>query len=85
MRFEDRLTARRIGVVTGQEWIAEPPEVDLPDALIDLAVASHYDLVEPDEWGFVAGWWVPDDEAELAWHTPTDELVPGDCGVSSPG
>lgn len=36
MRFHERLTARRVGIVIRQDWLAAPPEVRLPDALVDL-------------------------------------------------
>lgn len=82
MRLPDRLTARRVGIVTGLEWLPEPPAVRLPDALVDLAVAQHLDVVVHDGIGFVRGWWVPGDEGGLpVFLTPTDPLIPGDCGI----
>lgn len=80
MRFDDRLLARRIGVVLGLEWRAEPPAVRLPDAVMDLAVSQHLGKVEADDVGFLRGWWVPmGDEGEGEWEYLTpydDDLLP---------
>jgi hypothetical protein len=83
MRFADRLTARRVGIACGLEWVPEPPEVRLPDALVDLAVSQHLDVVVRDEVGYVRGWWVPDEESGMpVFVTPTDPLIPGDCDIN---
>jgi len=82
MRFPDRLTARRVGIVCGLAWLPEPPEVRLPDALVDLAVSQHLDVVVRDDVGFVRGWWVPDEQNGMpVFLTPTDPLIPGDCDL----
>jgi hypothetical protein len=86
MRFPDGVIARRVGIVCGLEWLADPPEVRLPDALVDLAVSQHHDVVVSDEAGFVRGWWVPGDEDGMpVFRTPTDPLIPGDFGLSERG
>jgi hypothetical protein len=56
MRFAGGMTARRVGIVTSLDWLAEPPEVRLPDALVDLAVSQHLDVVVGDGVGYVRGW-----------------------------
>ncbi len=85
MRFADRLTARRIGIVTGLEWRGDPPEVQLPDALVDLAVSQHLDIVVRDDVGFVRGWWVPgDDDGMPVFLAVTDPLIPANGGVFRP-
>lgn len=76
MRLDDAATAERVATALGQEWVAEPPEVRLPDDLIDLAVSQHYGVVVEDEEGWVRGWWVPDDDGFPAFVTPEDPLVP---------
>lgn len=83
MRFDDLRLARRVGVVTGQAWLSESPEVRLPEVLVDLAVAQHLDAVVPDDVGFVRGWWVPTGNGDRHFHKPGDPLIPGDCGVLS--
>src|SRR4051794_38163389 len=60
--LSDRLTARRIGIVMGLEWRADPPAVRLPGDVADLAVSQHRGCVEADEIGFLRGWWVPSDD-----------------------
>lgn len=59
MRFDDRLLPRRIGVVLGLDWRADPPAVRLPDAVADVAVSQHMGKVEADDVGLLRGWWVP--------------------------
>ena len=59
IRFRDRLTARRVGIVMGLEWTPHPAEVRLPDQVIDLAVSQGVGRVEADEDGNLRGWWVP--------------------------
>lgn len=78
MHFPDRLLARRIGIVMGLPWSATPPAVRLPDAIADVAVSHHFGLTEAGELGFLRGWWVPvdEDDGELAFFTPHDELLP---------
>src|SRR4051794_31171334 len=61
IRFDNRLDARRVGIVMDLEWRASPPAVKLPDELIDLVVADHLGKVEADDMGFLRGWWVPMD------------------------
>jgi hypothetical protein len=51
MRFGDATTAERVATALGSEWVSEPPEVVLPEALVDLAVSDHYDVVVEDEEG----------------------------------
>jgi hypothetical protein len=77
MRFTDRLLARRVGIVMGLSWRPDPPEVALPDALIDLCVAEHFGFIEVGEIGFLKCWWVPQgpDDTDLIPLAPTDELV----------
>jgi hypothetical protein len=75
------MTARRVGIVTSLDWMAEPPEVSLPDALVDLAVSQHHDVVVGDAVGYVRGWWVPHADGSPVFLTPADPLIPGDCGV----
>lgn len=77
---DDRLTARRIGIVMGLEWRADPPAVRLPDEVADLGVAQHYGTVEADDMGFLRCWWIPVDEGERRWtfRTPSDDLLSGD-------
>ncbi len=76
MRVDDASTADRVAKELGQDWAGEPPEVTLPEALIDLAVAQHYDVVVEDEEGRVGGWWVPDGDGFPEFLTPEDLLVP---------
>lgn len=78
MTFDDRMVARRIGIVMGLEWSANPAAVKLPVEISDLAVAQHFGLAEADGLGFLRGWWVGegDDESEWTYWTPTDELLP---------
>ena len=76
MRVDDASTAERVAKELGQDWAGEPPEVTLPDALIDLAVAQHYDVVVEDDEGWVRGWWVPDGDGFPEFLTPADLLVP---------
>jgi hypothetical protein len=77
MRFHDASTAQRVATALGQEWLAEPPEVVLPDALVDLAVSEHYDVVVEDDEGWVRGWWAPaGDDGLPEFLTPSDPLVP---------
>ena len=76
MRFDDASTAERVATVLGSEWVVAPPEVVLPDELVDLAVSEHYDVVVEDEEGWVRGWWIPDDDGLPAFVTPNDLLVP---------
>jgi hypothetical protein len=75
----DRLTARRIGIVMGLDWRADPPAVRLPDEVADVAVAQHVGAVEADDVGFLRCWWIPLDHGEQRWtfRTPTDDLLPG--------
>ncbi len=85
MRFADRLAARRVGTVTGLAWLPEPAEVALPDVLVDLVVAHHYDACRGDDLGILRVWVVPDgDTGSCSWLTPTDDLILGDCGVVRP-
>ncbi len=65
LRFEDLWTTRTTGIVTEQAWLPEPLEVQLPDALVDFAVAARYDLVETDELGYIGAWLVPRDGLDL--------------------
>src|SRR4051812_39532675 len=58
MRMPDRATARLVGIVTDLDWRADPPEVALPDEVIDLAVSHHFAAVESDDIGVLAAWWV---------------------------
>lgn len=76
---EDRLVARRIGIVMGLEWQADPPAVRLPDEVGDLGVAQHWGVVEADDMGFLRCWWVPvdDDQGRWTFRTPTEDLLPG--------
>ena len=76
MRFDDASTAARVATALGAEWVAKPPEVVLPDELVDLAVAEHLDVVVEDEEGWVRGWWIPDADGLPAFLTPNDLLVP---------
>lgn len=78
MRFNERLVARRVGIVMGLSWTPEPPEVDLPDALVDLTVAQHFGYVEADDIGFLRGWWVPEgpEDTQMCFYTPDDQLLP---------
>jgi hypothetical protein len=78
MVFEERLVARRIGVVMRLPWRVDPPAVRLPDEIADLRVSEHRGCIEADEVGFLRGWWVPDGENERDWEfiTPSDDLVP---------
>jgi hypothetical protein len=78
IRFDDASVAHRVASSLGQEWLTEPAEVVLPDALVDLAVSNHYGVVVEDDEGWVRGWWVPDDDGLPEFITPTDPLVP--CG-----
>jgi len=73
MFFDDRLTARRVGIVLGLDWCPTGREVRLPWPVVDLEVAASKGLVESDEMGWLAGWWVPDDpkgEEELVAGHP---------------
>lgn len=73
----DRNVARRIGVIMGLPWRAEPPAVRLPDSVADVSVAQHYGAVEADEIGMLRCWWVPETPGGPATRmvTPTDELL----------
>jgi hypothetical protein len=77
MRFSDRRLARRVGIVMGLPWRLDPPEVTLPDPLIDLCVSEHFGFIEADEIGFLKCWWVPQgpDDTDLYPLAPTDDLV----------
>ena len=59
MRFADRVTARRVALATGSEWLTASCEVALPVALVDFAVSLHFGLVETDEHGELVAWRVP--------------------------
>ena len=83
IRLEDASTAERVGTALGQEWVAEPPEVALPDAVTDLAVSQHYEVVVDDDEGWVRGWWIPDDDGLPSFVTPTDLLIPVDGSDAS--
>ena len=72
MRCSDASTAERVATALGSEWVAEPPEVALPDELVDLAVSEHYDVVVEDDEGWVRGWWIPDDDGLPVFITPND-------------
>jgi hypothetical protein len=74
MRFDDVAVAKRVAHALGVEWVAEPPEVRLPDALVDLSVSQHYAVVE-DEEGWLRGWWIPDANGLPEFCTPHDPLV----------
>ncbi len=77
MRFSDRLVARRVGIVMGLAWRPDPPEVTLPDALVDLCVSEHFGVIEVDDIGFLKCWWVPQgpNGTHLFPFAPTDDLV----------
>lgn len=85
MRFTDRLVARRVGIVMGLRWTADPPEVELPSPIVDLAVSQHFGVLEVDDVGFLRGWWVPaasdhrEDMRATEWElfTPRDDLIDG--------
>lgn len=66
MRFGDLWTARTVGVVTGQSWLADPLEVVLPSELVDFAVSFSVGEVEADGIGFVRSWRVPNDADDPA-------------------
>jgi hypothetical protein len=80
-RFDDPLTARKVGIIARQPWHAEPPEVALPDAVGDLMLSQSLDVAVADEICFLGGWWVPDDDGFPVFFTPTDPLIDGDCGI----
>jgi hypothetical protein len=80
IRFDDGRVARRVGIIMGLKWRPEPPEVDLPEAVVDLAVSHHRGWVEADELGFLLAWWVPKSadqepasQGELKLISPLDE------------
>jgi len=75
MRFARWETAWRVGIGMDLPWLARPPQVCLPDALVDLAVSENLDVVVGDESGFVRGWWVPDDDGFPCFLTPTEPLI----------
>jgi hypothetical protein len=80
MRFADPATARRVGIGLDQPWRAEPAEVLLPDALVNLAVSHHYGVVVPDDGGDVRGWWLPGADGLPVFCTPTDPLIDNEFG-----
>ncbi len=51
MRFDHASTAERVATALGQTWVAEPSEVTLPEALIDLTVSQHFDVVVVERTG----------------------------------
>jgi hypothetical protein len=75
MRFDLAWLAERVATALALEWVAEPPEVALPDALIDLAVSEHLEVVVEDDEGWVRGWWVPDTAGLPRFLTPDDRIV----------
>jgi hypothetical protein len=77
MRFDERLLARRVGIVMGLPWLPDPPAVELPVASVDLACAESFGRLETDWLNLLTGWWVPADPAESAWEylTPEDDLL----------
>lgn len=80
MRLSDAATARRVGARTGQAWRAHPPEVRLPEALVDLAVSHHLGLVVPDDDGRVRGWWLPGADGFPAFRTPEAPVARRNAG-----
>lgn len=83
MRFHDASNAERVASALGQEWLDEPPEVALPDALVDLAVSEHFAVVVEDDEGWLRGWWAPGDDGHPEFFTPSDPLVPTGGGTTS--
>jgi hypothetical protein len=61
MGFTDRWTTRTVAVVTGQPWLPDGLEVELPQELVDFAVSFSVREVEQDDVGFVRVWRVPAD------------------------
>jgi hypothetical protein len=76
LRFTDRWSARMVAVVTGQPWLPDRLEVELPQELVDFAVSFSVGEVEQDDVGFVRAWLVPsdvDDPAAGMWRF----IIPG--------
>ena len=82
MRFADRATARLVGVITELPWREDPPEVQLPEEIMDLAVSHHFSAVDADDFGRLVAWYVLD-RGSSEWErvTPTELLIEQDCGV----
>jgi hypothetical protein len=59
MRFPNSRQARQVAAATGQPLTAKGIEVELPELLTDLEVASHYGFVQTDMDGVVRSWIVP--------------------------
>ncbi len=75
MHFAEPWIAEQVATSLGLESVAEPPEVALPDALVDVAVSEQFDVVVEDDEGWVRGWWVPDAEGIPEFITPSDAIV----------